>query len=173
MEDTRARVCAFFKTVTRGEIPDGVIGNLERAVFNYAVQYAAEKGMMRSWDTPLLRGVYHNKAMSVAVNLDPEGYVGNVSTLARLKRQDITPHDVAFMKPEAHMPAKWEPIVSAKMKTDKYAYEVTYVPNASEITCFKCKKNQVYFYEIQSRSADEPTSLICTCLNCGNRWRMN
>lgn len=175
MEETRARVREFLHLSVGGEagLADGVVRDVERAIFNFTVQFCGEKGVSLSWDSALLRGLYHNKAMSVCANLDPGGYVGNAVTLGRLRRGEISPHDVAFLKPDAHLPEQWEPIVSAKMRKDKYAYEVTYVPNASEIKCFKCKKNQVYFYEIQSRSADEPTSLICTCLNCGNRWRMN
>ena len=37
--------------------------------------------------------------------------------------------------------------------------------------CGKCKKRETSFYELQTRSADEPMTTFITCLNCGHRWR--
>lgn len=38
-------------------------------------------------------------------------------------------------------------------------------------TCGKCKKKEVSYYQMQTRSADEPLTTFCTCENCGNRWK--
>eukprot|EP01125_Pyxidicula_operculata_P014665 TRINITY_DN4907_c0_g1_i1.p1 TRINITY_DN4907_c0_g1~~TRINITY_DN4907_c0_g1_i1.p1 ORF type:complete len:317 (+),score=60.73 TRINITY_DN4907_c0_g1_i1:518-1468(+) len=38
-------------------------------------------------------------------------------------------------------------------------------------TCFKCKKNQTTYFQLQTRSADEPMTTFVTCVNCGNHWR--
>ena len=38
-------------------------------------------------------------------------------------------------------------------------------------TCGKCKKNKVEHYQKQTRSSDEPMTVFCNCLLCGNRWR--
>ena len=40
-------------------------------------------------------------------------------------------------------------------------------------TCGKCKQNKVEYKQVQTRSADEGMSVFCTCLNCGNKWRMS
>ena len=37
--------------------------------------------------------------------------------------------------------------------------------------CTRCKKNHCSYYELQTRSADEATTVFITCLNCGKRWR--
>ncbi|OUT21713.1 transcription elongation factor S-II [Pichia kudriavzevii] len=37
--------------------------------------------------------------------------------------------------------------------------------------CGKCKKREVSYYQMQTRSADEPLTTFCTCENCGNRWK--
>ena len=37
--------------------------------------------------------------------------------------------------------------------------------------CSKCKKNQTMFYQLQTRSADEPISTFISCCNCGFKWR--
>ncbi|EFC46968.1 predicted protein, partial [Naegleria gruberi] len=42
---------------------------------------------------------------------------------------------------------------------------------SSMFRCGKCKKTQCTFYEMQTRSADEPMTAFITCLSCGNRWK--
>lgn len=43
--------------------------------------------------------------------------------------------------------------------------------NKSMFTCNKCKKKQVEYYQLQTRSADEPMTTFCTCTFCGARWK--
>jgi len=44
---------------------------------------------------------------------------------------------------------------------------------SNEITCFKCKLNQVFIVSKQKRCIDEGMSFIYTCKNCGNSWSEN
>jgi len=37
-------------------------------------------------------------------------------------------------------------------------------------TCNKCKCSKCYYYQYQTRSADEPATTYVTCSNCGHRW---
>ncbi|KAH3901672.1 related to Transcription elongation factor S-II [Saccharomycodes ludwigii] len=39
--------------------------------------------------------------------------------------------------------------------------------------CGKCKERKVSYYQLQTRSADEPLTTFCTCENCGNRWKFS
>ena len=36
--------------------------------------------------------------------------------------------------------------------------------------CGKCKSKRVISYSKQTRGADEPASVFCTCTKCGNQW---
>ena len=38
--------------------------------------------------------------------------------------------------------------------------------------CGKCQQRKCTYFEMQTRSADEPMTCFITCLNCGNRWKM-
>ena len=40
-----------------------------------------------------------------------------------------------------------------------------------QFKCYKCKKRKCTYYEMQTRSADEPMTTFVTCLSCGNRWK--
>ncbi|CAI7647010.1 unnamed protein product [Penicillium manginii] len=37
--------------------------------------------------------------------------------------------------------------------------------------CGKCGQRKVTYTEAQTRAADEPMTLFCTCLNCGKSWK--
>jgi len=37
--------------------------------------------------------------------------------------------------------------------------------------CSKCGKRETGYYQMQTRSADEPMTTFHTCFNCGKRWR--
>lgn len=39
--------------------------------------------------------------------------------------------------------------------------------------CRKCKKRECVYYELQTRSADEPMTKFIKCCSCGFQWRQN
>ena len=39
------------------------------------------------------------------------------------------------------------------------------------LQCRKCKSNKTEYYQLQTRSADEPMTTYATCKKCGNKWK--
>ncbi|EOA86392.1 uncharacterized protein SETTUDRAFT_161273 [Exserohilum turcica Et28A] len=44
---------------------------------------------------------------------------------------------------------------------------------SKEFQCGKCKQKKVSYSQAQTRSADEPMTTFCECMNCGNRWKFS
>ena len=42
---------------------------------------------------------------------------------------------------------------------------------SDEFMCYKCKARKCTFYQLQTRSSDEPMTTFVSCLNYGNRWK--
>ncbi|KAJ5965318.1 hypothetical protein N7481_012032 [Penicillium waksmanii] len=42
---------------------------------------------------------------------------------------------------------------------------------STSLQCGKCGQRKVTYTEAQTRAADEPMTLFCTCLNCGKSWK--
>ena len=40
----------------------------------------------------------------------------------------------------------------------------------SDVRCESCGFTEAYFFQVQTRSADEPTTVFYKCVKCGNRW---
>ena len=43
---------------------------------------------------------------------------------------------------------------------------------SSSLTCGKCGAQKVSYTQAQTRSADEPMTTFCECMNCGRRWKV-
>jgi transcription elongation factor S-II len=40
-----------------------------------------------------------------------------------------------------------------------------------QFQCGKCRQRRTTYYQMQTRSADEPMTTFVACLNCDNRWK--
>ena len=49
----------------------------------------------------------------------------------------------------------------------------TRVKNTVGVVCKQCGSDNVFSESRQTRSGDEATTIFYTCLNCGNKWKMN
>jgi DNA-directed RNA polymerase subunit M len=45
------------------------------------------------------------------------------------------------------------------------------VLRVGDIRCPKCDLNEIYVILMQTRSSDEPETKVCTCKNCGKKFR--
>ena len=81
------------------------------------------------------------------------------------------PHEFAFMTHQEMNSSKWQSIIENKMKRDKSKYETRMEASTDTFTCRRCKSKECTYYQMQTRSADEPMTTFVTCINCNNRWK--
>ena len=55
-------------------------------------------------------------------------------------------------------------------KTVVMEEEVRTLPKVKAL-CPKCGHNEAYYWELQTRSADEPATRFFKCVKCGHTWR--
>lgn len=151
--------------------PDNIT-DLERGIYNWAVRYATEKSITKNWANPVFAQLYIDKARSVISNLDTNSYVGNTDLIQQMNSNAVTPHEIPFMKPQDVFPARWQELVDLKQRRDQQIGELTIKANTDAYRCGRCKGREIVYQEKQLRGADEPMSLILTCLTCYHSWRM-
>lgn len=73
--------------------------------------------------------------------------------------------------PSEYLPSKWKKITDEFKK--KLNDEIN--PDLGNVTtmwtCSKCGHNKTSYYQLQTRSADEPMTTFVTCITCGNKWK--
>ena len=145
--------------------------NLEKGIFNYAIQTARLRNVVRKWDNKAFVMIYVDKFKSILLNLNAKSTVKNKELLKRLKNKEFKAHELAFMTHQELYPEKWKYLIDKKIKRDKSEGVVDLSAATDEFFCFKCKKRKCSYYQMQTRSADEPMTTFVTCLLCGNNWR--
>ena len=145
--------------------------NLEKAIFNFTINEAKEKKIVRKWDNKYFVQIYTNRFRSIYNNINPKSTTYNKRLLQNLKKKKLKPQKLAFMTHQEMNPKIWKELVEAKIKRDKNLTQIDMSAATDEFKCYKCQKRVCTYYQLQTRSADEPMTTFITCLNCGNRWK--
>lgn len=143
---------------------------VERHIFNYSIKKCIEINVVPTWDI-YHKKIYINKARSLYTNLVPNNYINNKRLLLRVKNREFTPEKLVNMNSQELFPEHWKQLIDEKYKRDKVLYETKKESMTDQFKCAKCKGRETCYYELQTRSADEPMTIFITCLNCGNRWK--
>jgi len=168
--DTRDKIKDLIKK-NISTISDIEIEDMERGIYNWAIEYADEHCYIKNWKCLVFKKMYVEKARSIISNLSSNSYLKNAKLIERLKENEFAPHDLAFMKPENMFPDQWAEVVGDFLRTFEYAYEEPQVATTDIFQCKRCKKKECTFYNMQIRAGDEGETIFIRCLNCGFQFR--
>lgn len=148
--------------------------NIERGIFNHTLKVYNKTTQNDSWND-LFKSIYINRCIIIYDNLNPQGKIGNTNLLSRLLSKEFNEFELCSLSPKELFPEKWkqtfEEITSSK------DYDPIYIPQPKledrPDGAFKCKCGSLKteYTEVQTRSADEPTTKKVYCWKCGNRWK--
>ena len=150
-----------------GEILDNTKAgdNLERGICNAVLQIADEKNIVKKWENVYFVQLYIDKFRSLYINLQkPE-----VKQL--ITNKQIKPHKLAFMTHQEMQPSRWATLIEDLKIKNQNKYTPKIEASTDNFTCYKCKSKECSYYQLQTRSADEPMTTFVTCIKCGNRWK--
>ena len=139
--------------------------NLEKAIFNFSIRECNNKRIIKKWQNPQFVCIYIDHLKTIIHNIKTN------TILEKIKNNSVTPHTLSFMTHQELKPERWQNLIEAKIKFDKSKYETNLDAATDTFTCRKCKSNKCSYYQMQTRSADEPMTTFVSCLSCGNRWK--
>jgi DNA-directed RNA polymerase subunit M/transcription elongation factor TFIIS len=153
------------------EIPtdDTICINLEKNILNYSMDRAREINQEPAWDNHKYSSIYKQKFLQFQHNLKMspvlKGWILN---------KKIKTKDVIDMRPED----LWPNGPYAKAMEDRIIKDIRKNYLAQEIKnqdglfkCDRCKSKKTTYYQLQTRSADEPMTTFVSCLNCDRNWK--
>ena len=139
--------------------------NLEKGIYNYTLTQCDNKNLIKKWSNNQFVLIYIQKIKSIIFNLN------NENLFNKIINKEIKAHELVFMNHQELRPDIWNTLIEEKKIKDENKFSPKIEASTDDFTCFKCKSNKCTFYQLQTRSADEPMTTFVTCLNCGTRWK--
>ena len=140
--------------------------NLERGILNHSLKVANQRQISCTWENARFRDVYITILYQVYCNLTNE-----LDLRHRVLNNEVAAKDVAFMSHQEMAPERWALLMERKRARDLSLREPELVACTSNYVCRKCKSKECTYYQLQTRSADEPMTTFVSCIKCGARWK--
>ena len=153
------------------EIPSPYSRNIEKSIYNYSIQTARKHNIYCSWDTHKFKELYLSKLRSIYSNLKSDSYIQNTYLKSNILNGSIDHTQISSLSVYDIYPENWKDLLDAKSKRDARKNEFKPEAMTDTFKCRKCSSRKCSYYEVQTRSADEPMTQFINCLDCGNRWK--
>ena len=171
MASMRPFVTQRLSTIFNPATENKYIVNVEKSIFNWALNNCHGG---QNWKNVSLREHYKQKWMGVWFNLSN---TDNTELAERIRRGDVKSSKIADLGPGDLWPGgPWTVALAASRQRDAVKFlrsKQSEIPEDYEglNKCGKCKSLRTTYYQLQTRSADEPMTTFCRCHNCNNNWK--
>jgi|UniRef100_A0A6C0DXX6 hypothetical protein len=158
----RAKVVSKLNSIINN---DNISENLEKGIYNYTLGVCEEKNLLKKWANESFVVIYIEKLRSLIINLK------NTNLLNKVRSKTLKAHEFVYMNHQQLQPELWEILIEEKKIKDENKYTPKIEASTDNFICGKCKSKKCTYYQLQTRSADEPMTTFVTCLDCGNRFK--
>tara|TARA_B100000035_G_scaffold299593_1_gene294443 strand:+ start:6149 stop:6712 length:564 start_codon:yes stop_codon:yes gene_type:complete len=139
--------------------------NIEKSIFNASLNQANKLKVIKKWNNNSFVEIYILILKKIFINLK------NDNVLSKIKNKEIDACKIGDMTHIEIYPDIWNELIENKKKVDENKFNGNITATTDNFTCYKCKSQKCSYYQLQTRSADEPMTTYVDCLNCGNRWK--
>lgn len=143
---------------------------LEHLIYNTFLEQCDRRKMSRSWSAMGAKDVYLGMARTIIGNLNESSYIGNHSLYQAYTSGEFTLEQLVKRNAYELYPENWEVLIDQQAKREQIQLEGDRSRATDRFQCNRCGKREATYYELQTRSADEPMTIFINCLNCGKRW---
>lgn len=161
----RAHVRKQFQTF----FPEGVYaGNLEKCVLNKSFRHMKSAGISTTFECRQFVCFYKSVALGLVntfkrtPELVEQYKTGKVPKNIFSVGPDIIDPNGPYSKTKFAILERETKIERNKMRDSDYE---------GQFKCGKCKSKKTDYYQLQTRSADEPMTTYVTCKACSHRWK--
>lgn len=154
------------------EVVGEIAVELEGQLLSNIVNYCKLNGIDVDWANKVFWNTYRSKAISLYENLRTDGTVTNTENWAKkLLSREVDPKAFVDMPAEELCPSRWKAALDKIVEAEIRLYSKN-VSAAIYLYCSRCKKkSKCDYYQMQTRSADEPMTTFVTCLECDREWK--
>jgi len=170
MSSMRYYVRNQFSIIFENSTSDPIPTNLEKAIFNWTIRQGRKSKQIPTWKSQIFRENYKRKFLSIQFNLKhPQNDLKKriINEEIEIQVPDFNPVELF----PTGIYAETELLIKSKEMEQEAKKKHTEDTKIGIFTCGKCKSQNTTYYEMQTRSADEPMTAFITCLKCGKRWK--
>lgn len=140
--------------------------SLENAILNRCIRECIKQYIDVTWSNPGFWNHYRGRCIQFYENMRM-----TPDWVLKLNSGEIDTAEFAELSAVDLCPKRWKARIEAQIEKDKHLY--THSGTASiYFYCSGCKKkSKCDYYQLQTRSADEPMTTFVTCLECDRRWK--
>ncbi|KAK4534748.1 hypothetical protein CDCA_CDCA02G0773 [Cyanidium caldarium] len=127
-----------------------------------------EKAINAKYSFDFARPDYSTKYRDLKANLRR-----NAALRLRLLHQELAPAQLVEWSADelkTDEAREREAQIAERMLFDKQR-GVMQTASTDQFRCGKCGRRECTYFQMQTRSADEPMTTFVTCVHCGNRWK--
>lgn len=138
---------------------------VEKGIYDYSKQFCSGGNEY----IPMAKSIYNHCVKNILFNLEQ-----NCRTIQYIKKavakNKYNPYNIAFLKPEELNEDNWIKIILRKNMTED---KLKNLPSIEWKPCRRCKNTEHFYYQLQTRSADEPMTTFYICKQCDKTTRIN
>jgi len=144
---------------------------LEQVALCHAIVEADKKYIFKNFENPLFEVLYKTAARTLLGNLIPSSYVNNTELYQKIKSGQLQVEHLKTMSVLEYAPNLYSGLREKQLLREQNQLEGNKALATDRFFCSRCQKRECTYYELQTRSADEPMTIFITCVNCGKRWK--
>lgn len=145
-------------------IPSKAI-EMELAILNNIVKYCKSNTIDIDWTNRVFWNTYRSKSISIYESLKLNDWTTKINS------EEIDPISFVDLTAQEICPSKWKESFDKIIEIEKKLYSKS-TSASIFLYCSRCKKkSNCDYYQLQTRSADEPMTTFVTCLECDKKWK--
>ena len=150
---------------------DELATQLEESILHVVCEQAIKENIDVDWNNRVFWNMYRSRAISFYEYGRRATSSDDGKWMLMLKQREITTREFAEMNAVDLCPSRWKDAVERIIESEKKLYSKN-ESAAIFMWCSACKKKtKCDYYQMQTRSADEPMTTFVTCLECDRKWK--
>ena len=143
-----------------------IVLNAEKGIFNHVIKLCKENDQELKWSNKYFIENYAKNARKILANVS---YTPNSKDLInKILTGEIESYVLVKLSHYEMYPDMWNKFYEINM--DKATIKQEEISDGM-FRCNKCKSMKTTYYQMQTRSADEPMTTFVTCMNCNTKWK--
>mgnify|MGYP003345610809 CR=1 FL=1 len=140
--------------------------NIEVSIFNWVVRKYPSNA---SWENKVFKEAYKLRFAEIKRALGDGNLFDRLRTKT-IKAKDLMKMDAASLMPEGPYAKELAKNIQKELDIEKHKAKMD-EEYEGIFKCRKCGSKKTTYYQLQTRSADEPMTTYVTCIECDNHWK--